>query len=104
MVVGGFFIVGGLFFHWRMSAPVQIQLPQIMDGAQELGDRLRRVRAQAAREHLASSVHDFSVFRDQRADGNAGKTYFEVGIYDQVCVGDALVQRLEAIEEHGRAD
>ena len=95
IIVSGFFLLGGLFFHWLMKRgplkPSYLLSPKkFLAWAKDSGS----VRAEAAGQHQHASIHDVSVFCDQRAAGDAGKAFLTSGVYDQICLGYSVVQCL----------
>src|SRR5436305_6712348 len=69
-------------------------LSAITKETDRVGARTGSVRREAARQHQLASVCDVPILRDQRTARDAGETVSATRIYDQVRLGNSLVQHL----------
>src|SRR5436853_7367907 len=80
------------------ARPVQAAVSQIVERVQAVGHYAGRVREEAIGEYQPLAVYDFSVFCGECPAGDARQAFSETRFYDQIRLGDPVVQYLIAAE------
>src|SRR6266478_2870441 len=78
---------------------IQVQLSGVAEEIFGLGKVSRSVRAETAGQYQHPAVHDVSVLCGERAAGDARQAFLTSCIYDQICLGNSVVQYLTKMSD-----